>query len=84
MGATQLAGMREMLEESACLQWHLQYNHYPPLPRVLIGACQETLEALRDEDYDRKIDMPEGLQFQGRDSAMACEIADSAHLWGLV
>jgi len=83
MGSTQLAGMREMVGDD-CLEWRLTSNHYPPLPTILIDACREALAALRDEESDRKIDMPEGIQFRGKDSATASEIADSAHLWGLV
>ena len=83
MGSTQLAGMREMVGDD-CLEWHLTSNHYPPLPTILIDACREALAALRNEEPDREIYTPEGVQFRNRNSATASEIADSAHLWGLV
>ena len=40
---------------------HLQGNHYPPVPLTMVQPCIEAINAYWDEDYDRLIDMPEGL-----------------------
>lgn len=89
MGHTQAQGMKEavhdgLIEEAEALAWHLQCNHYPPLSLELVPVAQAVLDALRVDEPDTVIAMPDGWQFRERDSGTARDIADSMHLWDLV
>lgn len=74
----------DRLRERIVLEWHMRYNHHPPLDTALTDACLAALEALREDDLDRIIEMPDGVQYRGQDAATAAEIAESANLWELV
>jgi hypothetical protein len=62
------------------LIYHLQHNHYPPVPVSMVEACKAAIEACQDEDYDQQIELPEGCSFRGRPAAPACEIVNAHHL----
>lgn len=76
--------MRDWLREEVALAAHLRGNFYPPLPIELLPACRATLAALREDDPDRRIDMPRGVLWRGRSWCTAGEMAESARLWDLV
>ena len=40
---------------------HLQGNHYPPVPLSMVAPCIGAIDAAYDEDYNREIEMPEGV-----------------------
>lgn len=72
------------------LSWHLQANHYPPIPQVMIPVCIQAIEAMKDGDAERRIEMPfDGVdrngepfqvQWRGENTAPAWAIAEHAHL----
>jgi hypothetical protein len=65
--------------------WHLQSNHYPPVPTVMNAPALAAIEALNEDDGDRLIDLPEGVEFRdGRTSVEAHVLAESFHLYGFV
>ena len=91
MGLFNAIGMTETestLEQQ--LSWHLQANHYPPIPQVMVSACVAAIEAMKDADPNREIIMPfdgfdkNGEPFQvlwrGKPFAPAWAIAEHAHL----
>lgn len=85
MGHASALGFAEQVEDGnvtlrAALSWHLTSNHYPPLPSVLVDVAVAALEAADDLDWNRSIDMPEGLTFRDRDEATAGEVVESLHL----
>jgi hypothetical protein len=81
MGANGLRGfIGQQVNIDVTLHWHLRSNHYPPLPLDLIEPCKQAIEAGHEEAWGRRIDMPEGLQFRGRDWATAQDIIESCHL----
>jgi hypothetical protein len=59
---------------------HLQGNHYPPVPLTMVQPCIEAINAYWDEDYDRLIDMPEGVFYRGMSHAPARAVIESHHL----
>lgn len=63
----------------AALRWHLGSNHYPPV-LFMADAALEAIEAGNDEDWDREIQMPDGVRYRGSDSAPASSIIESLHL----
>jgi hypothetical protein len=90
MGLFNAIGMTETettIEQQ--ISWHLQGNHYPPIPQVMVDACVQAIEALKDGDANREIPMPfdgerDGEPFQvtwrGMNTAPAWAIAEHAHL----
>lgn len=59
---------------------HLSSNHYPPVPRSMVQPCIDAIDAYYDEDYDRLIELPEGVSWRGENEAPAYSIVDAHHL----
>lgn len=73
--------------------WHLQGNHYPPIPLVMVEACVEAIELARLGYYDTEVKLPlgeskDGVPFQitwhGQDTAPVSAIVESHHLDGFI
>ena len=77
--ATELAAMDQMPLDLQ-LSTHLQYNFYPPITSSMVIPCVEAIEAYNDEDYDREIEMPQGVEYKGRDTAPAWAIVEQHRL----
>ena len=87
MGALQALAITETdlgLEDQ--LSWHLQGNHYPPIPQVMVSVCIEAIGAVWEDDSDRLIPLPkmeDGFQIRWRDGsteAPAWAVVEHAHL----
>lgn len=77
--AHDLAGMKDLsLDRSLAIQ--LTSNHYPPVPLTMIEPCKEAILAGREEDFDRLIDLPEGISWRGNTAAPARAIIEGHHL----
>jgi hypothetical protein len=66
------------IRQSIAIQ--LQSNHYPPVPLTMVEPCIEAIYACSDEDYDKKITLPEGVKWRGSTTAPARAIVESHHL----
>ena len=60
--------------------YHLQGNHYPPVPLSMVQPCIEAIDAYHDFDAMREIEMPEGVFYKGRTTAPAYAIIEQHHL----
>jgi hypothetical protein len=60
--------------------YHLQGNHYPPVPLSMVQPCIDAIDAYYDEDYDLEIEMPEGVFYKGKSTAPAWAIIEQHHL----
>ena len=81
MGSVTAIGLAESeLDLEKQLAYHLQGNHYPPVPLSMIAPCIEAIDAAYDEDYDREIEMPEGVFYKGKTTAPAWAIIEQHHL----
>ena len=60
--------------------YHLQGNHYPPVPLSMVKPCIEALDAARELDAMRQIEMPEGVFYKGKTTAPAWAIIEQHHL----
>ena len=75
MGYTGAMGMAESgISLDTMLGWHLQSNHYPPIDLVFVPICIEALDAILDEEPDRQIELPTGLNLT------AAQIVEEVHL----
>ena len=80
MGLTTALDLQENVSLETGLAYHLQANHYPPVPVAMVDACIATIEAYQDEDYQRLIELPAGVSWRGETSAPASAIAEAHHL----
>jgi hypothetical protein len=85
MGNLNAAAMAEAVGEGQvalrpALAWHLQSNHFPPVPTSMIDPCIAAIEAAVDDDWDREVELPEGITFRGQATASASAIIDQHHL----
>ena len=62
------------------LRIHLTGNHYPPVPVSMVQPCIDALDAYYDEDYNKLIEMPEGVSYRGSNYAPASAIIEQHHL----
>ena len=91
MGSITAIGLADTtLDLETQLKYHLQGNHYPPIPTIMVQPCIEAIDAAYDEDWDRKINLPcdgvdkNGEPFQitwkGNTWTTASMLIDHAHL----
>jgi hypothetical protein len=59
---------------------HLQGNHYPPVPLIMVAPCIEAIDAYYEEDFNKEIEMPEGVSYKGKTTAPAWAIIEQHHL----
>jgi len=59
---------------------HLQGNHYPPVLLSMVQPCIDAIDAYYDEDYNKLIEMPEGVSYRGEKFAPASAIIEHHHL----
>ena len=62
------------------LRIHLTGNHYPPVPVSMVQPCIDAIDAYYDEDYNKTIEMPEGVSYRGSKFAPASAIIEQHHL----
>jgi hypothetical protein len=72
--------MASQTDLDTALTWHLQSNHYPPVPLSMLPACRAAIDALNDEDPDCMIDLPDGVSWRGEPQAPAWAVAEQHHL----
>jgi hypothetical protein len=81
MGSVTAIGLADsVLDLETQLAYHLQGNHYPPVPLSMVQPCIDAIDAAYDEDYDREIAMPEGVSYKGSNVAPAWAIIEQHHL----
>lgn len=81
MGHLQLSAMLEASNDlDAVLAWHLQYNHYPPVPLTMVDACNKAIDAVLAQEPHTSIRLPNGVSYRGRSEAPAFAIVIQHHL----
>jgi hypothetical protein len=81
MGSVTALGIQDsVLDLETQLAYHLQGNHYPPVPLSMVQPCIDAIDAYYDEDYNKLIEMPEGVSYKGDTHAPAWAIIEQHHL----
>ena len=80
MGSVTATELASILNLEGSIEMHLQANHYPPVPRSMVQPCIDAIDAYHDEDYQRHIDLPEGVLWRGETYAPASAIVEAHHL----
>ncbi len=58
MGRVQVEEMLALTSQDQALEWHLQYNHYPPVHPIFFESAKEAIRLANQEDYDTVIILP--------------------------
>jgi hypothetical protein len=77
--ATDLATMPE-LDLTTAIGYHLQGNHYPPVPLSMVQPCIDAIDAYWEEDLNREIELPDGVMWRDKNYAPAYAIIEAHHL----
>lgn len=80
MGRMQAEEMKGLMSEDQALSWHLQSNHYPPVPLSMLPICKEAIEHANTGDWDTLIQLPKGCSYRGSDKAPVSAIVEQHHL----
>jgi len=81
MGQFGLIGMLDNdTDTRRTMEWHLQSNHYPPIPVEMADACFEAIGLYDMEDYEAEVTLPEGVTFRGQDTVPAWRLIEDMHL----
>ena len=80
MGYTTAQDLANELDLEVALGYHLQGNHYPPVPLSMVEPCIDAIDAYWDEDYNKLIEMPKGVTYRGDRYAPAHAIVEQHHL----
>lgn len=79
--ATELADGTLGLDMEGAIAIHLSSNHYPPVPLSMVQPCIDAIDAYHEEDYNKLIELPEGVTYRGgATSAPAYAIIENHHL----
>ncbi|HEX7099365.1 MAG TPA: hypothetical protein VF377_08980 [Acidimicrobiia bacterium] len=62
------------------LGYHLQVNHFPPVPGSMVAPCRKAIEAAREGDWDRLIDLPDPVTWRDQNQAPVWAIVKAHHL----
>lgn len=63
------------------LEYHLQHNHYPPVPLSMVPVCEQAIAEANDNgDPFMQIDLPEGITYKGETAAPVHALIEQHHL----
>ena len=71
-------GINLTLEDQITIQ--LRNNHYPPVPYSMVQPCIDAIQACNEDESDKLIDLPEGVEWRGKSQAPAYAIVQGHHL----
>lgn len=80
MGRANLSDMLEHVSKETAMEWHLAYNHYPPVPQVMAGPCWEAIGLLQDDKPNAMVALPEGIAYRGQTEIAVWELVEALHL----
>ena len=80
MGYNTALDLAEELDLETAIGYHLQGNHYPPVPLSMVQPCIDAIDAYYEDDFNKEIEMPEGVFYKGRTTAPAWAIIEQHHL----
>jgi hypothetical protein len=63
------------IDNRIAMEYHLQYNHYPPIDLVFVDTAYEAIAAIDSNDPALEILLPNGLIKSAED------ICEDLHLW---
>jgi len=80
MGSLQAVEMAEMLSMEDAIAWHLQANHYPPVPLSMVEPCIEAIQNALAGDWWKPVELPNPVKYKGSTHAPTSAILEQHHL----
>ena len=80
MGSMQAQEMAELLEIESAIAWHLQSNHYPPIPETMVSPCLEAIDNANLGLWHNEVELPKGVWYKGRNTAPTWAMIEQHHL----
>lgn len=80
MGYGAAADMAQYADLHTALVWHLQSNHYPPVPVSMVPVCLAAIDAINEGEFHRAIDLPDNILWRNESAAPAWAIVEGHHL----
>jgi hypothetical protein len=80
MGSLQAAEMAEMLTMEDAIAWHLQSNHYPPVPLSMVVPCIEAINNALEGNWFKPVLLPVGSRYKNSRYAPSSAIIEQHHL----
>jgi hypothetical protein len=85
MGALHAAAFAEAVEDGqvglrTAISWHLQSNHYPPVPLSMVDPCIAAIDLWNSGEDDLLVELPDGITWRGETSAPAWSVIEGHHL----
>ena len=78
MTAMEIAETELTLDDQ--ITWHLQSNHFPPIPTSMVKPCIEAINAANAGEWDRMIGLPDGVGYKGLTAAPVSAMIEQHHL----
>jgi len=72
--------VEEVSDTWKLVAYHLQNNHYPPIPLNMVDTCLRAIEYANEGDFNTIITLPEGTLYKGANTANVETIVESHHL----
>lgn len=80
MGSLQAAEFAALPDRPAALRWHLQHNHYPPLPLSILPAVEQAIARANAGEWNERVPLPDGVLWRGETSAPVHVCIEGWHL----
>jgi hypothetical protein len=81
MGRMYAEGIAEtQLPLETQIEWHLQSNNFPPIPKSMVRPCMEAIDAANEGNWEKLISLPEGTGYRGLTVAPVHALVESHHL----
>ena len=80
MGSLQAMEMAEMLEIESAISWHLQSNHFPPIPQSMVQPCIEAINNASAGERTKLVILPLGGGYKGLTAAPTDARNEQHHL----
>ena len=80
MGRLHAEEMKDMMSLDQALSWHLQSNHYPPVPLSMLPVCKLAIEHANVDDWYTLLELPAGTLYHGETHAPVNAIIKQHHL----
>ncbi len=71
---------RDMMGKALGIEFHLQHNHYPPVPSSMVPVCEAAIDNANADDWDAAVELPEGVTYKGSTTAPTWAIVEQHHL----
>ena len=80
MGRLSAEDMLNHADRETALRWHLQSNHFPPVPLSMLRVARVSIACMESEDWDVKIPLPAGVLYHGQSVVSAIDACRALHL----